>query len=186
MHVSPRQTRRFFVPVLIGTGVVIADQVSKWLIIERLGPGADRHRASVIGDLVELRYAQNTGVAFGLLQGQGVLVPLLSIAVVAFLLRMYLRVGAPSPWFAVGSGLVLGGALGNVIDRMRLGYVVDFISIAWWPTFNLADVAITCGAAVLLVWYWRAASRSELASTDGIRYHQGPAALRSDADGQGV
>jgi signal peptidase II len=103
------------------------------------------------------------------LQGQGVLVPLLAIAVVAFLLRMYHRVGSSSAWFAVGSGLIFGGSLGNLIDRVRLGFVIDFIRIASWPTFNLADSAITIGALVLAWWYWGYSPREHQGGTETVR-----------------
>lgn len=146
---------------MVAAGVAGADQVTKWLVLRSLGPGNTTPEREILGSLVSLHYVENTGVAFGFLQGQGVLVPVLAMAVVAFLLRMYRRVGSASAWFALGSGLIFGGAIGNLVDRLRLGFVVDFIRVASWPTFNLADSAITLGVMALAWWYWRDSPRDQ-------------------------
>ena len=105
---------------------------------------------------LHLTYVQNTGAAFGLLRGAGPLLILISLAVIVTLMRS-LRQEAPQAQDLparcqrYGMILILGGALGNLIDRIRLGYVVDFVDLRVWPVFNLADSAITIGIA-LLVW----------------------------------
>lgn len=157
------------VPALVAVLVVIADQIAKWLILDWIGPGAESHRREILGSHVALHYVENSGVAFGFLQGQGLLVPILALAVVAFLFRMYQRVASPSMWFAVGSGLIFGGSIGNLIDRVRLGFVIDFIRVATWPAFNLADSAITIGALVLAWWYWGQSSHERKRSTETAR-----------------
>ncbi len=165
----PAARASYSVPALVAVLVVVADQVTKWLIVDWIGRGDATHRREILGSLVALHYVENSGVAFGLLQGQGVLVPLLAIAVVAFLLRMYRRVASSSAWFAVGSGLIFGGSLGNLIDRVRLGFVIDFIRVSSWPTFNLADSAITLGALALAWWYWGHSPHERQGSTETVR-----------------
>ncbi len=151
----------YALPATVAAVVAGADQVTKWLVLRSLGPGNAVPEREILGSLLSLHYVENTGVAFGFLQGQGLLVPLLAMAVVAFLLRMYRRVGSASAWIAVGSGLIFGGAIGNLIDRVRLGFVVDFIRVASWPTFNLADSAITVGVIALAWWYWHDSPRGQ-------------------------
>jgi signal peptidase II len=131
--------------------LLAVDQVTKWLVTENLGPDAASHRVKLLGDFFAISYVENTGVAFGLLQGQVGLVSILAVAVVFFLLRMYRDACGASWTMAIGCGLVVGGAIGNLVDRVRLGYVVDFVEVSAWPKFNVADSAITIGA-LLLAW----------------------------------
>ncbi|MEA2595263.1 MAG: signal peptidase [Thermomicrobiales bacterium] len=135
----------------IGASVLTADQITKWLVAAKLGPDEISHRRQVVGDVVAIHYVENSGVAFGLLQGQTILVTVMAILVVILLVRMYRRVSEVSWTMASGCGLIIGGAIGNLVDRARLGYVVDFVEISAWPKFNLADSAITVGA-LLLAW----------------------------------
>jgi signal peptidase II len=98
-----------------------------------------------------LEYTQNRGAAFGVLSG---LVPILvaaSIAILTGLVMLHLRQATPAFWQTVAIGLISGGALGNLFDRVRLGHVVDFLSVGPWPNFNIADSAITVGV-LILVW----------------------------------
>lgn len=150
--VAGQATRRVLWWVIaIGLAVVALDQLSKWLVV-RNWPG-DTIEVTGFFNLVLLC---NTGISFGLLPGESVLKPwilsFLALAVVVGLL-IWIR-GKRSHVLAAGSGLVAGGALGNVVDRVRLGCVIDFIDVhagGWhWPAFNLADSAITVGVAVLL------------------------------------
>jgi len=108
-------------------------------------------RLTLLVPWLHLTYVQNTGAAFGLFKGQQGLFVVLSLAVIAWILfelgsrsRMASRVF----W---GSALILGGAIGNVIDRLRVGHVIDFIGIGIWPLFNVADSAITIGIGLLLL-----------------------------------
>ena len=125
--------------------VVAADQGTKALVRATIARG---ERVDVLPgvDLVNVR---NTGVAFSLLSDSGVLLvvlPLLAlVALVAFVLAHARR---PLVWLP--TGLLLGGAIGNLLDRVREGAVTDFVDLPYWPAFNLADVAITSGVLVLL------------------------------------
>jgi len=132
--------------------VVALDQASKWLILRALPP----ETVEVTG-FFNLILVCNTGVSFGLLPGESVLKAWIlsgfAVAVVAGLL-IWVRT-KDSVLLMAGCGLVVGGALGNVVDRLRLGCVIDFIDLhaaGWhWPAFNLADSGITVGVALLLV-----------------------------------
>jgi signal peptidase II len=110
----------------------------------------------VLGDVVRLTLVHNTGAAFGLFPGSRlpfIIVSTLAIAVVLFLFTRDAYRGVPQ---RVLLGCILGGAIGNLVDRVRLGWVVDFIDVglgsARWPVFNVADSAVTVGV-ILLAWY---------------------------------
>ncbi len=131
--------------------MLVTDQLTKWLVSDRLGPGETSHRYDLLGDVVAVHYVENRGVAFGLFQGQAMIATVLAIVVLALLIRTYRRADAASWRMVCGCGLIVGGAVGNIADRMRLGYVVDFVAVSAWPTFNVADSAITIGV-LLLAW----------------------------------
>ena len=142
--------RSLGVTLAIAATVVATDQISKRVVSRELGSGDGRDRLGLVGDLITLEYGRNTGVAFGLFAGAGtvltVLVVALTLGVAAH--AWHSRGGAVGE--RVGLALILGGAVGNLLDRARLGYVVDFISVGAWPTFNLADAAISTGVFVLV------------------------------------
>ncbi|HET7416589.1 MAG TPA: signal peptidase II [Solirubrobacterales bacterium] len=130
--------------------VFAADQAAKAAIEAHLVPG---EQVEVLGPL-ELTLAHNRGVAFGLAGGAGtglVLVTLVALGVIGYLFAR--NPGRPGMWVAVG--LLAGGALGNLADRIRADAVTDFIAIGSWPPFNLADVSITLGVLLLVFLYLR-------------------------------
>jgi signal peptidase II len=134
--------------------VVAADQVSKAWIVQNLGPQTMMRFIPIIGDTARIAYSHNTGVAFSLLQDMPLLLTFTSLAIVAGAIYFYAtQLPNRRPTIQVILGLILGGAFGNVIDRVRLGYVVDFIQVGWFPVFNLADSAITVGAAMLMLQF---------------------------------
>lgn len=133
-------------------GVAIAiDQMTKALAVAALGRDADSHRFELFGSFLAFEYIENTGAAFGVLEGRGVVLTLIAGAIVAALVWTYARAGRSSPVLAASLGLLVGGALGNIIDRVRLGYVVDFVAVGVWPKFNVADSAVTIGV-LMLAW----------------------------------
>jgi signal peptidase II len=125
--------------------VVALDQGSKALVIDQI-PRGDR-RAVFPG--VELVHVRNRGIAFGLLDGRSVLLTVLVAGALALLLA-YFAMHSTRPLLWLATGLLLGGALGNLLDRVRDEAVTDFIDLPLWPAFNLADVSITVGVLVLL------------------------------------
>jgi len=130
--------------------VVVLDQAAKAAIEAHLLPG---ETVEVLGPL-ELTLSHNTGIAFGLAGGGGVglvLVAALALGVIAYVFSR--DPGRPGVWIA--AGLLAGGALGNLVDRVRAGAVTDYIQVGSWPAFNLADVAVTCGVLLLALTYLR-------------------------------
>lgn len=141
--------------------VIVLDQLSKLLIVERFILGESLY---VFG-MFDLVLAHNTGAAFSFLHDAGGIQRWLfsAIAVVASVwITLLLRKHAGQTLFALALSLILGGALGNLIDRISLGYVVDFLAFHWrehyFPAFNLADAAITLGAALMILDSFRSRS----------------------------
>jgi signal peptidase II len=138
---------------LVLAGVLALDQATKALVRHGLAVG-DR---DPILPGVELVHVRNDGVAFGVLAGGGVLVAIVIGAAIAGLL-VYFATHADKPLIWLPTGMLAGGALGNIIDRARDGSVTDFIKLPLWPAFNVADMAITFGVLLLLYVIERPAS----------------------------
>jgi len=134
-------------------GIILAcDQLSKLAATALLPPGP----VSLLGDYLRLTLAKNPGGAFGIFSGHGEVLAALTVGVVGAILFLLGRRDLPLR-VVLGLAAIAGGALGNLIDRIRLGYVVDFLDLGVsealrWPTFNLADVAIVLGTAAL-IWH---------------------------------
>ncbi|HWD65659.1 MAG TPA: signal peptidase II [Solirubrobacteraceae bacterium] len=127
--------------------VLALDQVSKHTIGTSIQPGQVK---TLVPGVLHLVYVRNTGVAFGVLGGGGALVYILEgVALVALI--AYLSVRPERPWLWLPTGMLLGGAVGNLIDRVARGSVIDFIKLPHWPAFNLADVSITFGVIILVL-----------------------------------
>ena len=99
---------------------------------------------------VSIRHVQNSGIAFGLFSSATAIVIVLTTVAVGWMLVFFARSGARHPALPVALGLLIGGSVSNLVDRVRLGYVTDFLDLRWWPAFNLADASIVVGVAVLL------------------------------------
>jgi signal peptidase II len=130
--------------------LVVADQLSKaWVVATFAEP------TQIVGDLLRIVIVRNTGGIFGLFGDSATLLGLASTVVIAFIVIYHAREGVRSHWLlTVALGLLLGGAVGNLIDRLRLGYVVDFVDVGIgdlrWYTFNVADSAISIAIVLLL------------------------------------
>jgi signal peptidase II len=123
-----------------------ADQLTKQLVSSRLGLG---ERTAVVGPF-SIHHVENSGIAFGLFASATSIVIFLTTLAVIWMLAYFARSGARHPVLPVGLGLVLGGSLSNLLDRVRLGHVTDFLDIGRWPAFNLADSFIVIGVVVLV------------------------------------
>ena len=130
---------------LVLAAVLLVDQLSKRIVDDNVTPGDSR---SVFPG-VHIVHVTNKGVAFGALAGGHTLVLVVIAVAVAALLIYFVR-HAQRPLVWLPTGLLVGGALGNIFDRVRDGAVTDFIKLPWWPAFNLADVSITLGVLTLL------------------------------------
>ena len=146
-----RSTRGWFALAAV---VIVADQVVKWIVLRAFAPGEQR----VLTDFLNLVLVFNKGAAFSLFaQAPGWQTPLLSaFAIIAAIVVGWFILRSPDKkLFCLGLALILGGAIGNVIDRLRFGHVVDFVDVhafGWhWPAFNVADSAISVGAVILIL-----------------------------------
>jgi signal peptidase II len=154
---EPRDQPRAELAVLglIGSLVVVADQLTKAAVVAALEVN---ERIEVVGDLVQIWHVRNTGAAFSLFQFEGSLILFYAVHVIALGMVVWFHRSfrGRSLWLQVVLGLLLGGSIGNLIDRIRQGYVTDFVSIGVgdvrFPTWNIADAGITTGI-VLLVAY---------------------------------
>mgnify|MGYP000491059594 CR=1 FL=1 len=149
---QPAPPRRRSRQLLSVAALVLAlDIATKVLAVKLLVPNEP---VPIIGDTVSWTLVRNSGAAFSMATGYTWVLTLIAMGVVGGIVWMGRRL--VSPWWALGLGLVLGGALGNLMDRVfrapgpLRGHVVDFLSIGWWPVFNLADSAVVCGAALLV------------------------------------
>ena len=131
--------------------VVVVDQLSKQWLVSQLEPG---ERLEIIGDLLRIVHSQNTGALFGLFKDQAILFGIVSVLVVALIVWYHGQSGR-NTLLSIALGLLLGGALGNMIDRFRLGYVVDWVDVGIgdlrFYTFNVADSAISCAILLLIL-----------------------------------
>lgn len=130
-----------------------ADQASKAAVAATLPIGGE---VPLIGDLLQLWHVQNRGAAFSLLQGEMLLFVVVTVFAVGMIAYFHRTLRGRGTWLHALLGLQLGGALGNLVDRLRQGYVTDFISVGIgdlrWPTFNFADAAIVIGIGALAVY----------------------------------
>jgi len=138
-------------PQWIGLGLVVgaavlADQVTKHIVAGQLALDDSVH---VIGPF-SIHHVQNSGIAFGLFANATALVTALTALAVGWMLVFFARSGARHPLLPVAVGLLIGGSISNLADRVRLGHVTDFLDFRYWPAFNLADSFIVIGVAVLL------------------------------------
>ena len=131
----------------VALAAIAADQLTKAIVSSQLALDDSVH---VIGPF-SIHHVQNSGIAFGLFASATSLVILLTSIAVAWMLYFFSRSGARHPVLPVALGLVIGGSVSNLVDRVRLGHVTDFLDLKFWPAFNLADSFITVGVAILLL-----------------------------------
>jgi signal peptidase II len=136
----------------VGLAAVVAaaiagDQLTKHVVTSRLG----LDEATRVAGPLAIHRVENSGIAFGLFtSATSVVIALTGLAVI-WMLVYFARSGARHPLIPAGLGLLIGGSLSNLADRVRLGHVTDFIDFGWWPAFNLADSFIVIGVAILVV-----------------------------------
>jgi signal peptidase II len=131
---------------LIAGAAVLADQVTKHLVASQLDLDGSVH---VVGPF-SIHHVQNSGIAFGLFAQATPLVIVLTTIAVGWMLVFFARSGARHPVLPAALGLLIGGSISNLVDRVRLGHVTDFLDLRFWPAFNLADSCIVVGVAILL------------------------------------
>jgi len=124
-----------------------ADQLTKTIVTSRLDLNDEVH---IVGPF-SIHHVTNSGIAFGLFASATSIVILLTSLAVAWMLYFFARSGSRHPVLPVALGLVIGGSVSNLVDRVRLGHVTDFLDLRYWPAFNLADTFIVVGVAALLL-----------------------------------
>lgn len=133
--------------------VIVIDQISKHLISSLMQEGQS---ITLINNFLYITYIRNPGAAFGLFPYQTAFFIIITLVVAALILYYYRILSEDHRWLRFSLALQLGGALGNLIDRIRGGYVIDFINFTVWPpVFNLADSAIVIGIGIFLIAFWR-------------------------------
>ncbi len=163
---GPAGGSRLALLLAVAAAVLLADVLSKALVVREL---SDHEPVSLLGGLLTLRLVRNPGAAFGFAQGLTIAFTVVAVAVVVVILRLSRRLRS-TPW-AVALGLVLGGAVGNLVDRIfrapgpGRGHVVDFLELPHWPVFYLADAAIVTAAVLMVLLSARGLSY------DGTRTH---------------
>jgi signal peptidase II len=147
---------RWMEPLLlfaVAAVIFIADQVTKALVITEIGLS---ERVQLVGDLVQLWHVRNSGAAFSLFQGGTLLFLAVTVLAVGMIAYFHRQFRGRSPWLQVLLGVILGGTAGNLVDRVRFGYVTDFVSVGVgdvrWPTFNVADSSIVVGIGLLVAY----------------------------------
>ena len=141
--------------VLAGTAIVLyaADQLTKAWVVANVARGA---RHDVIGDLAQLWHVRNDGAAFSILPGATWLFVPVTLVAIGMVVYFHRAFRDRTPWIHLILGAILAGSLGNLTDRLRLGYVIDFVSLgigdARFPTFNVADSAVVLGIGALVAY----------------------------------
>lgn len=147
-----RSARRWYRDPLLFIALAAAlglDQLTKWLITSNMAWGQSIPEEGFF----RLTFVHNTGSAFGLFQGHGVILSIIAFVAVGAMIWLYRSSPMPPVLMRAALGLQMGGAIGNLIDRLRLGYVVDFFDVGAWPVFNIADSSVVVGI-VILAWYF--------------------------------
>ena len=133
--------------------VFAVDQLSKYWVSTELAIGQAWMPLSFVANFVVIRHVRNSGAAFGMFPAAGNIFLVVAVVVVLGIIRYYYTRAHTAPlWVRLSLGLMLGGALGNMIDRFRMGFVVDFIDLGWFPVFNVADSSIVVGVSMLAIY----------------------------------
>ena len=135
------------VPVLLLLGIVILDQLTKIWIQSSMTLGMS---IPVIKDVFHITYILNPGAAFGILENQQIFFIVVGVAIVAAAIYFYPSIRRENRWIRYGAALLMGGAVGNLIDRIQNGLVIDFFDFRIWPVFNIADIAIVVGVGCII------------------------------------
>ena len=140
------ERRQWIGLAVVAMAAVFADQLTKHVVASNVTLDSS---VGVVGPF-SITHVQNSGIAFGLFSSATAVVIVLTTVAVAWMLLFFARSGARHPALPVALGLLIGGSVSNLVDRVRLGYVTDFLDLRWWPAVNLADASIVVGVAVLL------------------------------------
>ena len=144
---------------ILVTFIVVLDQLSKSYIQANMRLGES---IPVLPDIFHITYILNPGAAFGLFADQTFFFIGLAVAMVLAVIYFYSAIKKESAWMKIGVGLLVGGAIGNLVDRIQIGKVVDFFDFRIWPIFNIADIGIVCGAFIIVAAAFMEKDKSEV------------------------
>ena len=164
-------------PTIIGVAAIVfaLDQATKYLVVQHIPFRESWTLYPALAQLFKFTYISNTGAAFGMFPQLGNIFMIIAILVIVGIVIFYDKLPAGNIWIRISLGLQLGGAMGNLVDRILRGYVVDFVDIGFWPIFNIADLSIVLGVAILAYFLWE----EENSSKD-------PAQISAFSGGQGT
>lgn len=134
--------------IVLAVGLFILDQWSKWLVMSKMAQGDS---IPLIDGLFYLTYVRNPGAAFGMLPYKTVFFVVVTIAVLIGIIIFFRRIPEDRVLLKMGLALEVGGAAGNLLDRLRFGHVIDFFDFRVWPVFNVADIGIVIGVGILFI-----------------------------------
>jgi len=135
--------------IATAVGVVVLDQITKALVRGSMAVGDS---FPFIDGVLWCTHVHNTGAAFGMFRGQRLPLILIALSVVLVIGYALVRLKPTSPWARFALALIMGGAVGNLVDRIASGGVTDFFDLGWFPVFNVADISLDVGAAILAIW----------------------------------
>ena len=135
-----------FVIVILITAL---DQIIKILIINNFPLGLPH---PIIENIFNITYVKNTGIAFGMFKGNNLVMIILNIIIITIITVLLYSMDFDNIFFKLSAGFIIGGALGNLIDRINRGFIVDYLDLSFWPTFNLADSMVVIGGIMLAIF----------------------------------
>jgi len=157
---TPLRPVPWWVLLLVGALTLALDQLTKQIVLSNLAFRETWVPIAALDGIFDFTYTRNTGAAFGIAQGFGNVFLIIAVIVTGIIIYYYRDLPDKAWPVRVAMGLMLGGALGNAVDRLRLGYVVDFFHVHGFPIFNVADSAITVGVTLWLITAWWVESRT--------------------------
>lgn len=168
----PRNGRLRIYPGVAATALIVLalDQATKYWINQTLGQPGEVHSIQIVGDVVRLSYTTNSGAAFGMFPAATLLFTVVALIAVPVLLVARSYVAERAWWMSIVFGMMMGGALGNLVDRIRVGRVTDFIDVGignvrWW-SFNVADASFVVGVILLALYLSTSAEEASDAPDD--------------------
>ena len=154
--VKPNRSREILI-LAVALAMLVIDQVTKALVRKYLIPNVPWDPAAWLAPVLSLTYVTNRGAAFGLFPWLGSVYSLVNVFVIAMIVFFYRQLPPNNRWLQLSLGLQLGGALGNLTDRLTRGFVTDFVDLNFWPVhewpvFNVADSCLTVGVCILALY----------------------------------
>jgi signal peptidase II len=140
--------------LIIAALVFGLDQATKYWIVQNIPVQTSWSFFPTLAKIFQFTFVTNTGAAFGMFPQLGGIFMIIAIVVIASIVVFYHHLPTYNSWVRLSLGLQLGGALGNLVDRVTRGYVVDFVDIGFWPIFNVADLSIVLGVTILAYYLW--------------------------------